>query len=57
MLPDELVTTCREWLVDGRHVDIGRSVTHAVLANRLSLTEADLTVLSDLLVEAGSVQA
>lgn len=52
-LPDELTATGREWLAGGRHVDIGRAVTHAVLSHRLTLTETDLTLLNDLLVEAG----
>src|SRR5215203_82445 len=53
-VPDELVEQCRTWLAEGRRGELARAVTHAVLSQRLSLTEVDLSVLGEMLVEAGA---
>src|SRR3954467_11274176 len=51
--PDDLLTQSRYWLAGGRRSEIARSVTHAVLAQRRTLTEADLGLLGGGLVGAG----
>jgi hypothetical protein len=50
---DELVSQCRQWLGRGRTLDVARTVTHAVLSQRIRLTDADVHLLAELLAAGG----
>lgn len=53
-VPDELVTQCREWLGQGRALDVGRAITFAVLSAHLRLHEDDVDLLAELLAADGA---
>jgi len=53
-MPDGLVAQCRTWLANGRELDVGRAIAFALLLHRTSLSEVDLDLLGELLVEAGA---
>lgn len=51
--PDDLLTTCREWVAQGRTLDVARAVTFAALTYRVPLLEDDLLAVADLLASGG----
>ena len=52
--PDDLITQCRYWLGQGRLLDIGRSVTYAVLSQHFRLAHPDIDLLAELLAADGA---
>jgi hypothetical protein len=50
--PDDLIAQCRQWLGQGRLVDVGRAATFAVLSQRMPIRLDDADLLADLLAEA-----
>src|SRR5262245_41123325 len=52
--PDDLIAQCRLWLAEGRVLDVGRTVAHAVLGHRLRLTDEDVDLLAELLAVDGA---
>ncbi|MEV4629428.1 hypothetical protein AB0J90_24510 [Micromonospora sp. NPDC049523] len=52
-LPDGLVTQARQWLAEGRAVEVAQAVVFGAIAGRVALTEADVTLLGGVLAEAG----
>ncbi|GIJ44106.1 hypothetical protein Val02_09920 [Virgisporangium aliadipatigenens] len=52
--PDELITQCRTWLGEGRMLDLGQAVAHAVCGHRLRVTESDVSLLVELLAADGT---
>ena len=52
--PDELITQSRFWLADDRRGDLARAVSHAVLTQRLALSDGDAALLAQLLADAGA---
>jgi hypothetical protein len=51
--PDELISQCRRWLGRRRTLDVARTVAHAVLSQRIRLTDTDVDLLAELLAAAG----
>jgi hypothetical protein len=54
IVPDELITQCRTWLGEGRMLDLGQAVAHAVCGHRLRVTESDVGLLRELLSADGT---
>ena len=52
--PDDLITQCRYWLGQGRLLDIGQSVTYAVLPQHFRLAHPDIDLLAELLASDGA---
>jgi len=52
--PDDLITRARGWLAEGRVGDAARAVTFAVLGQNIPLVDVDITLLGDLLADAGA---
>ncbi len=50
---DDLITQCRRWLGRRRTLDVARTVTNAVLSQRIRLTAADVHLLAELLAAGG----
>jgi hypothetical protein len=53
-VPDGLLARCRGWLAQGRHADVARAVTHALLSYRVPVPGPDLDLLDALLTDAGA---
>ncbi|GAB3158673.1 hypothetical protein GCM10027290_62320 [Micromonospora sonneratiae] len=51
---DGLLTTCRDWLMQGRLADVGLAASHAVRTGRVRLVDLDLELLTELCQEAGA---
>ena len=51
--PDDLLTQCRQWLAQGRVVDVARAIAHAAASHRVGFAPDEIEVLSGLLVNAG----
>ncbi|WP_238009824.1 hypothetical protein KZZ52_15205 [Dactylosporangium sp. AC04546] len=52
-LPDELIAQCRTWLAEGRELDVGHALVHAVLSQRTPLASPDVELLDELLAARG----
>ena len=52
--PDELLTQGRTWLAEGRRAELARAVGQAVFADQLNLSDDDMAVLAQLLLDAGA---
>src|SRR4051794_4521072 len=51
--PDELLTQCRQWLAQGRTVDVARATTHAAVSYHVGLGADEIEALGDLLEAVG----
>ncbi|WP_326557713.1 hypothetical protein [Micromonospora sp. NBC_01796] len=52
-LPDGLVAQARQWLAEGRSVEVAQAVVFGTIAGRVAVTEADVSLLTGVLADAG----
>jgi hypothetical protein len=56
-VPDDLTWQAREWLAEGRYVELARAVTFVTVSQRVPLAERDTVYLAELLEAAGDDSA